>query len=470
MPRIAPHFGAVELFKQDGAPDNLELKKTQSIVPQWESLDVIALDNNKKPLVHVSQAPNAKTDVTVFNGRGGLAAIVKNQDLLYLAIPGSHLELPDTVLDLPGERINGSSNENDMLAGHTFTPQKVTQQAMILGAGLSSRFEPFSAETTGVAKPSVPLIGKDSVIVAIARQLHQHGIRHIIVNTLFMPEPLKQQLREFNKDLQKEGQEPIKFTFIDEPERSGTAGGLVKALEQNVLDRTKPLLIVQGDAVTNADFSIFLNASKQSGAKVTVGGKRTGEETLKDFGFAITDKTGTDHESGFIKGFVEKPAKTLDVGPSVEEKMKLLGDNRLASTGFYVVSPDVFNDIQKKGLNYRHALEKGEIKEPEFDYAKHVFPMILDKYKNEGAMWAERIRGYWADIGNPAQYIATVKDIFNGKMGLNNTARVQDQIDNNGVIYWPTTRTKVDELRKQASNEGSPFQLEGNIVVANAPK
>ena len=85
-------------------------------------------------------------------------------------------------------------------------------------------------------------------------------------------------------------------------------------------------------------------------------------------------------------------------------------------------------------------------------------------------MWAERLRGYWSDIGNPSEYIATVKDIRNGKLNAEAAAKVKENIDEQGVLYWPNTRANVEDLRSQAQSEGSPFHLEGNIVVANTPK
>src|SRR5262249_33518731 len=154
---------------------------------------------------------------------------------------------PDTVLDLAGKSIKGSPIESD-LDGHT-PVQRVTTQAMITGAGFSTRFEPVSGDATGYAKPSTPLIGKDSVIATSARHLHSHGIRNMFINTYYKPEILKQQMQELNEDLKKEGKEPIRFTFIDEQAPGGDASGLSKTLNRfkHAVNPKEPMLIVMGD-------------------------------------------------------------------------------------------------------------------------------------------------------------------------------------------------------------------------------
>jgi NDP-sugar pyrophosphorylase family protein len=460
----AVRFGAVHLAHQNGATEGMGLKAAVSPQPQWQAHDVVSFDT-KKPLAHVSQSKNAKTHVQFFNGKGGFSAIVYADNLRMIALPGSHIELPDTVLDLPGKRIEGSEVINDA-EGAPQPVQTITKQAMIMGAGLATRFEPIAGDVTGVAKPSAPLAGKDSVIVSIARQLYQHGIRHIIINTYYKPDLLKKQMNAFNKELVQRGLEPVRLTYADEKAPSGDAGGLLVALQnhKNVLNPKEPLLTVYGDSVTaDVDFSALINAARQHGAKITIGAKRVEDKDLKNYGIAVTDRSGPDGESGRIEEFVEKPALPEKDGPSVAEKMKRVGNSRLASTGIYVFSPEVFKDYEEQATAFQ---KEGKL----FGFAHHMFPAVMKKYKDDNPMWAERIRGYWTDIGNPAQYVATIRDAMNGKLGPELAAKVKKQVDAKGVIYWPGTRKKVEQLRSIAQYEGSPFKLEGNIVVANAPR
>lgn len=454
------HFGAVSLKQQNGASDKLKLNNVASEKSGWESQNVVSAKDNQS-LAHVEQAKNAKTNVQFFNGKGGFSAIVTTGDLRFIALPGSHIELSDTLLDMPGASITGSSVANDKASTLQQT-QTVTDQAMIICAGESTRFEPLT-EATEFTKHSTPLVGNDSVVVSVARQLYQHGIRNIIINTCFKPYKIEEQMAQFNQELKAAGKEPVKFTLFREAYPSGDAGGLLVGLQKHpdLFDHNKHLLSIYGDAVTSdVDFSAFLNAAKENGAKITLGAKRVTDDDLKTYGFAVTDKSGKDGESGFIKEFVEKPGRADEAegaGRTSAEKMARLGDSRLANTGILVFSPEVLkSDYQQKALPFQREKKL-------FSWSYHFFPHVMEKYGSK-AMWAERIRGYWSDIGNPEQYIATVKDILDGKMGADAAKKMTKRVDENGVIYYD------EALRSKVHYEGSPFQLEGNIVVANAPK
>lgn len=386
-------------------------------VLQESSLDVLAT---------VSQAENATTQVHFLKAKGGFFAIVQTEALTYLALPGSQLQLPDTLLNLPGDlppgRLNpGSSSSKNM------QPQQVTDQAMILGAGLASRFVPVSGDLTGYAKPSVPLLGEDSVIVTLARHLQHHGIRRVLVNTFYMPEILKEQLNRLSG---------LEIVYIDEDKPSGTAGGLLKALDTSLVDRDKPILIMQGDAVTDADLSFLLNTHSTELPLATIGVKHISDEEVSQMAIVVTDGVGKDGESGFVQSFKEKPA--------IEE----VGSNRLASIGFYVLSPGVLDEFQSIGTAYRQ-------KVGEFDYAFHFFPALLENHAQPIYACMLPQPFYWSDIGRPDQYIETVRDIYAGKLQLDLPVE-KDRYFENGIIYWSNARDK---------SKSESAALKGNMIV-----
>lgn len=424
------HFGAVRL---DSNASGLTLKK-ESTRSQWHKQAV--LEGNTK-LGTVKQAPNATTDVRFFKGKGGFAAIVTTNDLRFIALPGSHIELPDTILDLPGTEIPASATPASALLNQVSGPvQKVTDQAMILGAGLATRFEPVSGDSTGFPKPGVPLVGNDSVIVNIARQLERHGIRKIVVNTFYMPDVIKKQLQQDVPNVQ--------FIFVDENKPSGTAGGLVKGLENGAVDQGKPILIVQGDAVTDADFSHLLNAHDQNKAKITIGVQPVGDDELSNVAILKTDRAGSDGESGRILDYVEKPGKD----PLL---MQRVGNARLGSIGFYVLAPEVYKEFETQG---KQAFAQGNI----FDYAMDFFPSQLNRA--DVKMWAEKVAGYWGDIGNPKQYVSTVKDILAGKLKLPMPQNLKDYYDQ-GAIFWPGAKQLAEQEKAQ---------VRGNVIAAKKPE
>lgn len=435
-------FGAITLENQTDKKVQLSnAKDKQSAKAGWESKELWALDakSGQKDRVAIArQAKDAKTDVKFFQGKGGFSAIVSTDDLNYIALPGSRIELPDTLVELPGAPIEGTS----AVSASNLKPaplQTATDQAMILGAGLATRFEPVSGVTTGFPKPGVPLVGEESVIVGIARQLQKHGIKKIIVNTHYMPETVMQQL--------KTGVPGMTFIFMDERKLLGTAGGMVEALAQGKVDRKKPILIMQGDAVTDIDLSRLINVHQQTGAKVTIGVQPVDESELDKVGILKTDKSGADGVSGRIEAYIEKPG--LDPA-----KLEQVGDSRMGNIGFYVLSPDVYTRFVRQG---KKQFRQGKL----FDYSLDFFPNMLRKGPaSRPMMWAQKLEGYWNDIGNPKHYFAVVKDIFNGKLNLPLPADIKQFFDN-GVIFWPGTKAKVEKAGADVS---------GNVIVANKPK
>jgi NDP-sugar pyrophosphorylase family protein len=404
----------------------MESLQTDRVLTTVYDQDSAESNSNSTVLATLSQQKGSPTQVQFLKAKGGFFAVTQTQTLTYLVLPGSQLQLPDLLLNLNGDLPQGRLNPGSATKNNPST-QTVTHQAMILGAGLASRFIPVSGDLTGYAKPSVPLVGEDSVIVTLAKHLQRHGIDRILVNTFYKPEVLKAQLNAVPG---------LEIVFIDEEEPSGTAGGLLKALDAGLVDRNQPILIMQGDAVTDADLSSLLETHRQKDCLSTIGVKHISDDEVSQLAIVVTDQSGEDQESGYVKSFQEKP--------TLEEA----GSSRLASIGFYILSPQVFGEFQTLG-KARWASSK------EFDYAFHFFPDLLARH--DRAIYARMIPQpfYWSDIGRPDQYIATVRDIYAGKLQVPLPAEPQRYFEE-GIIYWEDAREKAQ--REQA-------KLTGNIIV-----
>ncbi len=410
-------------------PQNDDSEKT--IIKRSEEGDILGWAHQRK---------NPRHTVRFFEGKGGFCAIVTSPKLVYFGLPGSKIVLEDTEVELPGRRIEGKSEA--LIYPQNVGPQQtLTSQAMILGAGLATRFEPISGNTTSYPKPGVPLYGDQSVIQIIAKHLEHHGFSNILVNTFYKPRHLKQQLTALDN---------LNISFIDEESPSGTAGGLLKALKNNQVDRRKPIFIIQGDAITDADLSFLAKTHQQRHAAVTIGGQIVPDEDVNKFGIIQTDAMGGDEQSGNIISFKEKPSLS-DAGTS-----------RFANAGFYILSPEVYELFIAIGDKQ---LASGQL----YDYAQHFFPAVLDESKkgnlrdsktNEPMpFWAQAVGGYWSDMGNPTHYIEAVRDIYAGKLACPPIADPSEYYDKD-IIYWPGAKS-------QAQSEGA--KLEGNIIVALRP-
>ncbi len=424
-------------------PDRLSLLPTES-PQQFEIID----NQTQHRLGLITQPDSATHTVELFFGKGGFMGMITSpQGARYFALPGSSIAVGGTRLVLEGCAIT-SNPAKQSSARKPFTPQRHSVQATILGAGLATRFERISGDSTQYSKPAVPLAGQSSVIECIANGLASHGFSNVIVNTFFKPESLKASLRRC---------QGVQVRYIDENEPSGTAGGLRKMLMdspfQAFLDLTQPLLVVQGDSVTDASFSALMEAHVANQALVTIGCQLVAEKDVDKFGIIVTDRTGADQQSGRIIGFQEKPK---------QEEAK----SRLGNTGFYIFSPKAFPLVK---AIYEQVLEAARQKarqagqpepaEVQLDFANDVFPAILKKSQEQpelGAFWAQTVEGYWSDIGNPVQYLETIHDLYAGKVDIP-LPENQEAYYKNGVLYWEGSA---------AIAEGEGAALSGNVVVA----
>lgn len=398
--------------------------------------------------------------VVFYEGKGGLTAVISvvsgsQSGLQFFVLPGSSLRIPVAggsafELNLTGERIR----ENTLKSRQTLQrqkPQTVTTQAMILGAGLATRFEPVSGDSTQYSKPAVPLVGERSVIECIVQAIARDNFNRLFINTFYKKESLKSRLDQVPG---------VTVCYLDEAAPSGTAGALRKMLDpqcveakqiQAQFDPSLPLLVVQGDAVTDAHFSDLLAAHLENKAAITIGCQVVRDEEVHQFGIVETDQSGKDGVSGRIIGFKEKPL------------LKDAGPHRMASTGFYLFAPEAYGVVLEA---YRKRVAEASGGEVALDFANDVFPEAFRqvaagqiKSKADGTpmvMYAQVVDGYWSDIGNPTQYFETVHDVYAGKVDIP-LPKVPGQFFENGVVYWPKAKEAATQLHTE---------LNGNILVA----
>ncbi len=430
------------------------VKLNRAVEADWLVLEVTGPDTFElrdtrtgTVLGRIQHASDSPAQVEIFYGKGGYTAIVSGEDgLKYFGLPGSRIAVGGTTVQLNGEPVTG--NPDRLPCASRGPVQQHSRQAMILGAGLATRFEPISGQNTGYSKPAVPLAGNRSVIECIANGLTRDGFTHLRVNTYFMPASLKAGLAR---------SQAAEVRYIDEAEPSGTAGGLRKMLLDpqyaGLLDEGRPILVVQGDAVTDACYSDLMEAHVGNNALVTLGCQLVAEKDVSKFGIILTDRSGDDGQSGRITGFQEKP-------PQAEAL------SRMANTGFYIFSPKAYPIIREI---YQNLLKQAQSKaasegmpapgEVLFDFAMDIFPEILRRVEEDpslGIFWAQVVPGYWSDIGNPQQYLESVHDLYAGRLSgldLPDAARYY----RNGILYW-------EGAQEAADRQGAV--LEGNVIVA----
>ncbi|MFI7661031.1 NDP-sugar synthase [Micromonospora parva] len=217
-------------------------------------------------------------------------------------------------------------------------------RAIILAGGRGTRLRPF---TTSFPKPLMP-VGDIPILEILLRQLKAHGVTDVTLLTGH----LAYLLEGYFEDGRKLG---LRIGYVREEQPLGTAGPL-RQLAGSLDD---DFFVMNGDLLTDLDFTALMAHHRGSGAPVTISVYTRSEKI--ELGILKID------ESGDVVGYDEKPTLNLDV-----------------SMGAYAMSPK--------------ALEK--IPAGAYDMPQ----LILDQLSTNGRVSSWRHRGFWLDIGRVDDY------------------------------------------------------------------
>ncbi|MFC1496057.1 sugar phosphate nucleotidyltransferase [Candidatus Margulisiibacteriota bacterium] len=238
-------------------------------------------------------------------------------------------------------------------------------KAVIIAGGFGTRLRPL---TYNMPKPVVPMANLPLVLHQI-RLLHKHGIKDIILNLHYLPESIKTVLQtEHELDVN------LKFSIEDKP--LGTCGAVKNAEE---FFDSEPLLVFNGDTLSDINLTELLEFHKKKKAKATITLTRVPDPSL--FGLVLTD------EDGKITQFIEKPP------------YKKGGVNTI-NAGVYVLDPELIKKVPA-----------GE----QYSFERQLFP---DMIKNKVPFYAYVSDSYWIDIGNPEKYKMAHKDILRERVNV----------------------------------------------------
>ena len=441
------HLDGITLFHAKGAQQEYRLlesplKKNQFLIKRLDEETPVACIEGTLPKGFQFQA---------YASRGGDVGVLHStqktgQDFVYFLLPGSSVQGEGFKITLFGETIPPIQKQktSDAIA----STQSFTKQAMILGAGLGTRILPLTEDYLNLAKPALPWVGNSTVIGSLVALLAKQGIERIYVNTFFQRESVQEALNQACQT------HDVEWFEIPEERPTGTAGGVLHILNHlnafPSFNPEEPLLVLQGDAVSNVDLAALVNIHHAHNAFATVGCQVVADEDVSKFGIVATSSTDPKNQSGRVRTFLEKPSLTQ------------AGSSRLASTGFYVLAPALFPYL-KTWYQERLDLAQAEAKAKnqaiphdlkEFDFAQDVFNMCLKSGLN---LYAHEVEGFWCDIGNPAQYVETLAMAYRGELGEILPDALESYYHEAGVFYWQDSKTYADQ-------EG--LLLAGGVVVA----
>lgn len=235
-------------------------------------------------------------------------------------------------------------------------------KAMILAGGLSTRLYPL---TKLVPKPLVPLVGVPNA-AHLMHYLKSYGFDEIAINLHYLADAIVEEFGDGSRF-------GVNLEYSYEPELLGSAGGVKKAQE---FFGDEPFVVIGCDEVTDMRLDLVLDFHRKRGAIATIGLVEC--EVVDQYGVVLVD------EAGKIVGFQEKPAKGTEL-------------SKLANTGVYVFSPEIFSHIPPGTF---------------YDFGNQVFPSL--QAAGERFYGFEARDAYWVDIGTPNEYRRASYDVVGG--------------------------------------------------------
>lgn len=223
----------------------------------------------------------------------------------------------------------------------TSTPEALN--AVVMAGGFGTRLMPLTAETP---KPMLP-VGERPLVERTVEKLRAAGIRRVYIATHYRSEALSQHFGD-GKDF------GVDISYVDEDVPLGTAGALAR-----LNGAREPLLVINGDILTDLNFRSLLAFHREHQAEMTVG--------VRHYEFSVPyGVVATAGES--VTGITEKPTQRMFV-----------------NAGIYLLEPQVCRLVPQ---------------EQRFD-----MPELIARLVAEGRrVLAFPISEYWVDVGRPDEY------------------------------------------------------------------
>jgi len=229
-------------------------------------------------------------------------------------------------------------------------------EAVIMAGGFGTRLRPL---TDDLPKPMLDVGGKP-LMERVIEQLRQVGIRRVNLATHYKPEKIVEHFGDGSAF-------GVELSYVNEESPLGTGGalGLMSTPDQ-------PLLVINGDILTQVNFRAMLEFHQEHKADLTVAVRRY--EMQVPYGVIECD-------GARVQKLQEKP----QVGFMV-------------NAGIYLLEPSVFQFIpQNSSFNMTDLIQ-----------------WLLDARRT---VISFPIREYWLDIGQHADYAQAQDDWKNGRLG-----------------------------------------------------
>jgi len=230
-------------------------------------------------------------------------------------------------------------------------------EAVVMAGGLGTRMRPL---TESVPKPMLPVAGKPLLERMISR-LKLSGFDQVNITTNYLKDKIVDHFGD-GSDL------GIAVGYLDEDEPMGTAGSL------RLMARPKgPILVINGDVLTDLDFKVMYDYHLDHDSLVTVG--------VHEYRMVVPYGV-MEVESGHVTAIREKPEVAYFI-----------------NAGIYILDPAAVDMIPESGR---------------YD----MTDLLRDLLASGRNVASFPIREYWLDIGQHEDYKRAEDDMKNGKVRL----------------------------------------------------
>ncbi len=280
-----------------------------------------------------------------------ITAIYGTSSVALLHLMGKHSIRHIPLLDKEG-RVVGLA-----LLSRLVSQQQLPLRAVIMAGGLGARLRPLTEDTP---KPMLP-VGNRPLLERTVEQLGQAGIRQVEITTHYLADKIRSHIGDGSTL-------GTTVAYCHEGEALGTAGAL-RRLESH--QSREPLLVINGDVLTNVNFRSLFDYHCEHEAQITVGVRRY---TMK-VPYGVVEGRGLE-----VEAIREKPEISFFV-----------------NAGIYLLEPDVCREIPE-----------GE----RFDMTDLIAHLISLGRR----VVSFPIHEYWLDIGRLGDYEQAQQDVSSGKL------------------------------------------------------
>lgn len=226
-------------------------------------------------------------------------------------------------------------------------------RAVVMAGGFGSRLRPL---TDKLPKPMVPL-GDRPLLEFTIGQLRDAGIRHVHLTTHYKGELIAEHFADGSRF-------GVEIHYLPEDRPLGTAGAL------RTVERTEePILVINGDILTQVSFRAMREFHREHEADMTVGVRAY--KIPVPYGVVASDGVR-------ITGISEKPVL-----------------HEFINAGIYLIEPAVF-DLIPGGERY--------------DMTDLIARLVADGR----CVVSFPIHEYWLDVGGPEEYQRALADLEGG--------------------------------------------------------